>query len=268
MQFTFHVESLADAVYAKAALEGILSVGVRSQNGTKVEATTGTILNTGALTAGTDPDFKPGEPMPHGPAAEEPEPMFDLKANPEAHTHQPQAADLDTPDFSKDQIKAAAAHCPELATLVAKKGRRSAADQAKIKELTALHLEEKIGEELKGSTAEELQAALAGQPAGGAEVQVPNATPASGLAALNPELAALAAAHTAASPQTTGTQDSGESLVNLPDSELYKRISDFAETAGLPWFRNVAALGGGNLNALPRDFMLKVLADPDAYYPR
>ena len=276
MNFHFQVESLADAVYAKAALDGILSVGVRSQNGTKVEATAGTILNTGALTSagvvtGSDPDYKPGDPFPKGPVAEEPKAMYDLREEPDAHTHH--QVD-DSPDFTKEQIKAAAAHCPELAALVGKRGKKSEVEKAKIKELTALHLpnapaeEERVGEALAGATAEELQEALTTgvhentttEPVAEAE------TKPTGLAALDPDLAAIASQRQPAATEAAPQQASGD-LSALSDAELYQRIQDYGESdeGGFSWFRNVVAQGGGNINKLPREHMLKVLENPAAF---
>ena len=251
MDFTFRVENTRDAVLARAALDGLLAAAMRQ------------------------------EPVHSRPIEEHISDVVDLPvavANTPVTTFEPTVQQA---GFSKEQIKAAAAQNPELAAIVAKKGRKSVAETTRIMELTAQVLgdqPEPVGAALNGSTAEELRAALAATTTqvsaepGVVVCELPATTttgieqPKSGLAALDPDVASIAAA--ASKPQAEPEPEPAkDDISSLSDSDLYERIQNYANGAGLFWFKNVVDQGGGNINKMPRDHMIKVLGNPEAFYP-
>lgn len=178
----------------------------------------------------------------------------------------------DPEPFTKEQIKAAAKFHPDLAALVSKRGKKTAEEKARIIALTAEVLnenqvdeqseeaepaEEPVGKVFEGASAEQLNAIL-------------EATTTPVTTTENVEVRTLPNFLTEANgggqtekvdePQVTN------SLESMPDEALHKMIVDYMQSdGGFFWFRNVVSLGGGDMNKLPREHMLKVLSDPAAF---
>lgn len=292
-----------DAVQAKAMLDGLLKVG-KPEPRLMTEAETIAACNTYPSTGFVDTprmevplpigsvtkpmEWMPGEPVINLAVPAEPPATDDVRDNQGAHTHTPG-------EFTKEQIKQATDLNPDLAKLVGKKGRKSAAQQAEINALVAQALgvtipgeftqqtAEPIGLALKGATAEELAAALAATTTpvvSTPEVEVRvlmdegtrkvNEMPSflsadTGFA----DLAALSAAAATQQPaQQTIVSAPVDPPAELTNEALYQKISDYANNgAGLGWYKNVVDQGGGHINQMPREHMLKVLANPEAFYP-
>lgn len=181
--------------------------------------------------------------------------------------------------YTKDQIKEAAGSNAELATLAAKKGRKSAVEQARVQELTAAYfaskpVTDKVGEALKGMTAQQLHEMLGTQtqiapvqPAADATV-VPNCPPLTA-----DPLAALAAAEAAAQAQTT-TQAQPETpaepapidLTLMSRDALFSLLQETAEQEnhGLQWFIRVVNAGGG-VAKMTADHIRDAIVNPTKY---
>jgi hypothetical protein len=206
--------------------------------------------------------------------------------------------------LTKEQIKAAAALSPELAALVSKRGRKSAAEQFKIDALTRLALGldptrgvrpkpidefeagivESIGKALEGATAEELAAALAqtttvtetapgvevrtlvatGNPAVEVAEVISNGSAGSTGATVDPDFDFLAKNE----ELTTQAEAEPIDLDRIGKDDLMDLINAYAgDGAGILWYRCVVEKGGGKTAKLTPDYLRGVLRNPEAYYP-
>jgi hypothetical protein len=164
MKMDFSVESMQDAVLARAALDGLLKAYQARGAVTDTKVTQETITETVINRLQGESPAKASIPATESGGAAEDSGADDADSSTDT---------APTGAFTKDQIKAAAEKNPALAALVKGRGRKSAAQQAEINRLTAETLgvalpqaptqqsQEPIGAALKGASATELAAALA-----------------------------------------------------------------------------------------------------------
>lgn len=306
--FKFTVQTVEDAILTRAACDAIIQTATRERFA-KASAPFGTgnqerdnSIHT------TDPQRADDSEETVIENATAPEPgltfaglpvvkMTVLEPDMVAAPEQEDATDGDdeSSEYSKAQIKEAAAHDPELAALASKKGKKTAETKLRIQELTARYYVTTHGRTFTEAPAQpeepREERAIAPNPLSGLSaaqlndmlnrgcvveqaVAVETASKPTGLAALDPDLASISASHVTQQPQAEpepakAAEISAVTLANLSQKELADKIVDLADNGhGYGWFTNVIRLGGGKVGNMPVDFMRKVVENPDAYYPQ
>lgn len=288
MKMDFSIESMQDAVLARAALDGLLNQYAK-----------GPVSS--AVLAEAVQRQQPADPSPaKASQANADTNTIDFSRIPQnvaenAGSEQETDGAADSPTtgaFTKEQIKEAASKNAELAELVKGRGKKSAEKIAKINALTAQVLgvpvptaEEPIGAALKGATAEELAAALGTKTTvvrqePGVEVRVPTPTPTPSGNPIEGSLAEMLAARKAAAAGTAtpastpaAEQQGSEVASKTPDQmskeELLNAIREYSDQgAGLFWFRSVIERSGaGDQAKMSVEYMREVLKNPGAFYP-
>lgn len=296
MELKFRIESLQDAVLASAAVQAVQSVFARTSMATGTvtvgaeelsPALFGTQFSDG-FTHNDEPNTgnQQSDIPQTGLAQVDPAPAKEDKINSEP--------EYDKTPYTKEQLKAAAAHNEELAALVSKRGKKTPAHWARLNQLAAEVIgdaakQQSVGTALKGQTAEQLQAALTAntvptnspadagkQPTLETSTQVVHQEPGLEVRAQPGEQADSFAAALAerfkndpkTEPSASAQQEQVDPLEGLSREELYQRIRKYAEDgAGLFWMRNVVDAGGGDASKMSAAHMLTALRNPTRYFP-
>lgn len=299
MELKFRIESLQDAVLASAAVQAVQSVFARTSMATGTLAVGAEELSPALFGTQFSEGFTHNdEPNTGNQQKSEPINPAPTKAEIEAAAAKEDKInsepEYDKTPYTKEQLKAAAAHNEELAALVSKRGKKTPAHWARLNQLAAEVIgdaakQQSVGTALKGQTAEQLQAALTAntvptnspadagkQPTLETSTQVVHQEPGLEVRAQPGEQADSFAAALAerfkndpkTEPSASAQQEQADPLEGLSREELYQRIRKYAEDgAGLFWMRNVVDAGGGDASKMSAAHMITALRNPTRYFP-
>lgn len=302
MELKFRIESLQDAVLASAAVQAVQSVFARTSMATGTLAVGAEELSPALF--GTQFVDKLDGDQSYKVTVEETTALDNaVAATDQVITHLKDAAkedkinsepEYDRTPYTKEQLKAAAAHNEELAALVSKRGKKTPAHWARLNQLAAEVIgdaakQQPVGTALKGQTAQQLQAALTAntvpanspedagkQPILETNTQVVHQEPGLEVRAQpGPEADSFQAAlaerfknDPKTEPSASAQQEQADPLEGMSREELYQRIRKYAEDgAGLFWMRNVVDAGGGDASKMSAAHMITALRNPTRYFP-